>query len=144
LIQIQFNIVCSGKTLAEEAYAMDGAPVLSRWFAAMDGSDPDSVLDLLSDDFRISVVFSKGANGEAADFSGDRAALERYLVQREKGVLVHELIAAFSEGHNEVVLGQTTRGGVFEATFLASVQLDGEGRVRRFFTGRSPGLAFTD
>jgi hypothetical protein len=123
---------------------MDGAPVLTRWFAAMDGPDPDSVLDLVSDDFRISVVFSKAANGEAADFSGDREALERYLVQREKGVLKHELIAAFSEGGNEVVLGQTTRGGVFEATFLASVQLDEEGRVRRFFTGRSPGLSFTD
>ena len=123
---------------------MDGAPVLTRWFAAMDGPDPDSVLGMLADDFRISVVFSKAPNGEATDFSGDRAALERYLVQREKGVLVHELIAAFAEGGNEVVLGQTTRGGVFEATFLASVRLDAEGRVRRFFTGRSPGLTFTD
>jgi hypothetical protein len=121
--------------------AEDGAPVLTRWLAEMDGPTPRKVLEMLADDFRISVVFSTGPGG-ASDFSGDRAALEGYLDQREEGTRRHHIRLATSADRRETVLGDVTRYGTFEAAFLAAVQLDELGRVRRFFTGRSPNIEF--
>jgi hypothetical protein len=65
-------------------------PFLQSWFAIMDSDRPERVLDLITDDFEMSIQFSKG-EGQAAEFLGDRAGLEAYLEQREKSVLVHHL-----------------------------------------------------
>ncbi len=119
-----------------------GAPVLTRWLAEMDGPSPHNVLEMLADDFQISVVFSTEANAAAADFSGDRAALEGYLDQREKGTRRHDIRFASGADGCETVLGDVVRHGVFEATFIAAVQVDDLGRVRRVFMGRSPGVEF--
>jgi hypothetical protein len=120
----------------------EGAPVLAQWLAEMDGPTPRKVLEMLADDFRISVVFSTGANSAATDFSGDRSALEGYLDQREEGVRRHHIRLATAGDRCETALGEVTRYGEFEATFVAAVQLDEMGRVRRFFTGRSPAVEF--
>ncbi|RZK70859.1 MAG: hypothetical protein EOP25_07570, partial [Rhodococcus sp. (in: high G+C Gram-positive bacteria)] len=72
-------------------------PVLVAWFAIMDSDDPDRVLNMITDDFRMSVQFSTGG-GSAAEFVGDRAGLVEYLQQREKSVLVHEVLAGARVG----------------------------------------------
>ena len=51
---------------------MIATPFLERWFEIMDSDQPERVLDLISDDFKMSVQFSKG-EGQAAEFVGDRA-----------------------------------------------------------------------
>lgn len=122
------------------------APLLARWFDLMDGDTPEGVLDLVADDFQISIVFSTGDDATARDFSGGRAALEGYLTQREKGTRVHRLLSVGTApgpgaGEVEFALGEVIRLGEWEATFLASAQLDAGGRVRRMMMGRSPGLA---
>ena len=52
---------------------MSAAPVMTRWFAAMDSETPEAILDMIAPDFRFSIVFSVG-DGKAIDFAGDREA----------------------------------------------------------------------
>jgi ketosteroid isomerase-like protein len=117
---------------------MSAAPFLDRWFEIMDSDDPDRVLGLITDDFVMSVQFSKG-DGQTAEFVGDRAGLEAYLEQREKSVLVHHVTHGARVDGVELVLGRTTRDGAFEASFHASALIDQAGdRCRRMLMSRTP------
>jgi hypothetical protein len=117
-------------------------PFLERWFAIMDSDEPERVLDLITDDFVMSIQFSKG-EGQSAEFLGNRAGLEAYLEQREKSVLVHHLTHGARVDEVELVLGRTTRDGAFEASFNASAMLDeATNRCRRLLIGRTPKLEF--
>ncbi|MET0821865.1 MAG: hypothetical protein ABWY58_12940 [Aeromicrobium sp.] len=121
---------------------MTATPHLDRWFATMDSDDPDGVLDQITDDFVMSIQFSKG-RGQSAEFRGDRAGLVAYLEQREKSVLVHELQSSAAVDDVEMCLGRTTRGGDFEAQFTATAQIDAAtGRLRRLLICRTPEISF--
>lgn len=120
---------------------MSTAPMLERWFRTMDSDQPDNVLRMITDDFVMSVQFSKG-HGQSAEFVGDRAGLVGYLEQREKSVLTHHLLAGSAVDDVELVLGKTTRGDAFEASFNASAQIV-DGRVRRLLICRTPLVNFT-
>jgi len=123
---------------------MTATPFLEAWFTIMDSDEPERVLDLITDDFEMSIQFSKG-EGQAAEFLGDRAGLEAYLEQREKSVLVHHLTHGASVEGVELVLGRTTRDGEFEASFNASALIDAESnRCRRLLIGRTPELEFPE
>lgn len=117
-------------------------PLLTSWFEIMDSSDPDRVLDLITDDFQISILFSRG-EGESAEFYGDRAGLQVYLAQREKSTLVHRVLAGSRVGDTELALGKTTRDGAFEASFNATALLHPESSlVRRMLMCRTPAVEF--
>jgi hypothetical protein len=121
---------------------MTETPFLHNWFAIMDSDQPERVLDLITDDFVMSVQFSKGG-GQAAEFVGDRKGLEAYLEQREKSVLVHHLTEAARVGDVELVLGRTTRDGAFEASFNASALLEpATDKCRRLLICRTPEVEF--
>ncbi len=121
---------------------MTATPFLERWFEIMDSEEPERVLDLITDDFVMSVQFSQGS-GQSAEFVGDRAGLEVYLDQREKSVLVHHVTRGARVGDVELVLGRTTRDGDFEASFNASALLDAAAdRCRRLLICRTPHLRF--
>lgn len=121
---------------------MSTTPFLERWFEIMDSDQPERVLDLITDDFVMSVQFSQGA-GRSAEFVGDRAGLEAYLEQREKSVLVHHVTRGARVGNVELVLGRTTRDGDFEASFNATALLDdASDRCRRLLIGRTPEVEF--
>jgi hypothetical protein len=123
---------------------MGATPFLERWFAIMDSDEPERVLDLIADDFVMSTQFSKGG-GQSAEFVGDRAALELYLEQREKSVLVHHVTHGARVDGVELVLGRTTRDGEFEASFNASAMVDpATDRSRRLLIGRTPELEFPE
>lgn len=121
---------------------MSTTPFLERWFEIMDSDQPERVLDLITDDFVMSVQFSQGA-GRSAEFVGDRAGLEAYLEQREKSALVHHVTRGARVGNVELVLGRTTRDGDFEASFNATALLDdASDRCRRLLIGRTPEVEF--
>jgi len=121
---------------------MTSTPFLQAWFEVMDSDRPERVLDRITDDFEMSIQFSTGA-GQSAEFLGDRAGLVAYLEQREKSVLVHAVTHGARVGDVELVLGRTTRDGVFEASFNASALLDpATDRCRRLLIGRTPRLEF--
>ncbi|WP_034213560.1 hypothetical protein [Actinoplanes subtropicus] len=117
------------------------APALVRWFEIMDSEAPDGILDRLAEDFQFAIVFSMGDAG-SSDFAGGRAAMEGYLAQRERGTRAHRLLAVSAAGDTEFALGEVIRLGQWEASFVASALLDGQGRVRRLIIGRAPGVAF--
>ena len=118
-------------------------PLLRDWFEIMDSTTPERVLDMITDDFRLSILFSTG--DRAAEFDGDRAGLEVYLAQREVSVLTHHILQGAHVDGTELVLGETRRDGAFEASFNASAQLTADGtRVRRLLICRSPEVRFTD
>jgi hypothetical protein len=119
---------------------MREAEFLAAWFAIMDSDTPERVLDLITDDFEMSVQFSKG-EGLSAEFVGDRAGLVAYLEQREKSVLVHHSVQSARIDDVELMLGRTTRDGEFEAMFNASALLE-DGKCRRLLIGRSPEIEF--
>lgn len=118
-------------------------PLLHAWFDIMDSDDPDRVLDRITDDFQLSIQFSK--DDSAAEFHGDRDGLIVYLAQREKSVLTHHILSGASVDGTELCLGETRRDGEFEASFNASAQLTPEGDcVRRLLICRTPAVRFTD
>ncbi|WP_340539927.1 hypothetical protein [Nocardioides sp. GXZ039] len=122
----------------------DATPLLRDWFEIMDSTTPERVLDMITDDFALSILFSKGAD-QAAEFTGDRAGLVVYLEQREVSVLTHHILDGARVDQTELVLGETRRDGSFEASFNASAQLDAEtGKVRRLLICRTPQVRFTD
>ncbi|MFF2426728.1 hypothetical protein [Streptomyces mirabilis] len=118
------------------------ASFLTTWFAILDSADADRILDMISEDFSFSILFSTGGDG-ATDFHGGRPELEGYLDQREVGVRTHHVLAASTVGGDELFLGEVRRLGELEASFVASARLDGSGRVRRLLIGRSPAVLFT-
>ncbi|WP_230930740.1 hypothetical protein [Dietzia aurantiaca] len=108
----------------------------------MDSDDPDRVLNHITDDFELSILFSKGES--AAEFHGNRAGLVVYLEQREKSVLTHHILSGARVGDTELCLGETRRDGEFEASFNASAELDLQDRVRRLLICRTPKIRFTE
>lgn len=131
------------------------APFLSAWFEIMDSDTPSRILDLISEDFTFSILFSTGADpaGDAAgdpagnttpatDFTGGRAAMEHYLDQREKGTLTHHQLATAASADEEFFLGEVRRGGVPAASFVAVGRVGPAGTLRHLLIGRSPGVRF--
>jgi hypothetical protein len=117
------------------------APFLTAWFEIMDSDEPTRILDLISDDFTFSILFSTGG-GTATDFAGGRPVLEHYLEQREKGVLTHHLVTASTSGRDELFLGEVRRAGAPVASFVAAGRLGASGRLERLLIGRSPAVLF--
>jgi hypothetical protein len=118
-------------------------PFMVTWFEIMDSTAPERVLDLITDDFQISILFAT-ADG-AAEFKGDRAGLETYLAQREVSVLTHHVLVGQTIDDTEVLMGETRRDGDFEASFNTTVTLDpASGRARRMLICRTPQVRFTD
>jgi hypothetical protein len=120
------------------------APLLTKWFDQMDGDTPEQVLDYITDDFHMSVVFSTGEGGTAADFSGDREALIGYLDQRLKSVRTHHILSAAKADKDELVVGEVRQRGVYEASFVAAARVEPDGRASRLLIGRAPGTVFGD
>lgn len=118
------------------------APFLTQWFSHMDSDAPERVLDLIGDDFQLSVLFSGGAEGPVTDFSGDRQALVGYLEQRLKNTRTHHVLNATRSGDDEMVIGEVRQQGEFEASFSAVARLGPEGKARRLLMGRTPGVRF--
>src|SRR5215203_1555783 len=107
----------------------------------LDSDEPSRILDLISDDFSLSIVFSTG-DDNATDFSGGRDALVGYLEQREQGTRTHHLLSAATVGRDELFLGEVRREGVPEASFVAAGRLNGEGRLERLLIGRTSRMRF--
>ncbi|MFC8259608.1 hypothetical protein ACFUNF_18665 [Streptomyces sp. NPDC057291] len=117
------------------------APFLTAWFEILDSDEPSRILDLISDDFSLSILFSTG-DGNATDFAGDRAALVGYLEQRERGTRTHHLLSATTLGQDELFLGEVRRAGVPEASFVAAGRVNAKGRLQRLLIGRSSEIRF--
>jgi hypothetical protein len=118
-----------------------GVGFFRRYFELLDGPTPQRAVDMLSDDFRFSIVFSRGPD-DVTDFSGAHADFQGYMEQRAAGAFTHHVLAESTVGDIEFVLGEVRRGDEVLATFVCAGRLDESGRMFRYITGRSPGVTF--
>jgi hypothetical protein len=114
-----------------------------RYFAALDGPDPHSSLELVADDVEFSIQWAPGADRSSRQFVGGLGELRAFIDAGDMSDWAHHVLSSGTAGDVEFALGETRRdSGERIGTFLAVAQLDGEGRMVRYMVARSPAIAF--
>ena len=114
-----------------------------RYFAALDGPDPQSSLALVAEDVEFTIQWARGADGASRQFVGGRAELRAFIDAGDTRGWAHHVLFSGGGDGVEFALGETRRdGGERIGTFLAAAQLDGDGRMLRYMVARSPAIAF--
>jgi hypothetical protein len=118
-----------------------GAGVLERYFAALDGPHPTSVLELVSDDLRFAILYSTDTTDASKQFLGGARELVDYLAARDPQGATHHIVSISVVGDVEHVLGEARYpDGTVAAAFVAAGQIGPDGKLLRYITARSPGL----
>jgi len=114
-----------------------------RYFAALDGPDPYSSLDMVAEDVEFAIEWATGSDRKSHQIAGGRGELRAFIDAGDRGAWVHHVLRSAGDDRTEFVLGETRDdGGARIATFVAVAELDAAGRMRRYFVGRSPAIAF--
>ena len=114
-----------------------------RYFAALDGPDPHSSLELVAEDVEFTIQWARGSDGGSRQLVGGRAELRAFIDAGDMSDWAHHVLLARAGDGVEFVLGETRRdGGERIGTFLAVAQLDEDGRMVRYMVARSPAIAF--
>jgi hypothetical protein len=118
-------------------------PVLVEYFDRLDGSRPQTVLELLAPNFRFATIW--GEHDVARPSSGGIAELEAYFATRDAtGQRHHVLHGASYQDSVEIAAGYTTRDGTPLASFLTWVSLDASGRIQRLMSARTTALSMLE
>ncbi len=103
----------------------------------------ERVLELLAPDFRFATIW--GEEDFARPSSGGFAELEAYFASRDAtGQRHHLLHGTSSEDGVEVAVGYTTKHGTPLASFLVTLRVDANGRIRRFMSARTTAFSMFD
>jgi hypothetical protein len=114
-----------------------------RYFAALDGPDPHSSLELVAESVSFTIQWADGADATSRQFVGGREELRRFIDAGDTRGWAHHILFGDSAGEVEFALGETRReNGERIGTFLAVAQLDDEGRMVKYMVARSPAIAF--
>ena len=115
-----------------------------RYFAALDGPDPYSSLDLVADEVTFTIQWANGTDGASRQFVGGLEELRRFIAGGDTRGWAHHILYGGAMADVEFALGETRRDADGEriGTFLAVAQLDDEGRMVRYMVARSPAVAF--
>jgi hypothetical protein len=114
-----------------------------RYFAALDGPDPHSSLELVAEDVEFCIQWARGSDRESRQFVGGRAELRAFIDAGDMTDWGHHVLFSGSAGDVEFALGETRYdSGERIGTFLAVAQVDRDGRMSRYMVARSPALAF--
>jgi hypothetical protein len=114
-----------------------------RYFAALDGPDPYSSLELVSEDVEFTIQWASGTGGSSRQFVGGHQELRGFIDLGDMTGWAHYVLFSGSTGDVEFALGETRYdNGERIGTFLAVAQLDGEGRMARYMVARSPAIEF--
>jgi hypothetical protein len=121
------------------------APFFERYFAALDGPDPTSVLDMVSEDLRFAALFSTDASSANRQFLGGPKELASYIEQRGAPGWRHHIIGGAVNGDVELAWGETRYpDGSLAATFVGAARLADDGKLERLITGRTPAIRFPE
>jgi len=124
---------------------MSSDAFFARYFEALDGPDPHSALELVSGDLEFVILFSTGTDSRSRQFLGGVEELRAFTDAGDMENWAHHILSSSRVGDIEFVLGETrTDAGEVLGTFMCAAQLDDDGRMRRYFVGRSPGVRFGD
>jgi ketosteroid isomerase-like protein len=114
-----------------------------RYFAALDGPDPHSSLQLVADDAEFTIQWADGADADSRQFVGGREDLRRFIDAGDMRDWAHHVLSGGTAGDVEFALGETRYDdGTRIGTFLAVAQLDADGRMVKYMVARSPAIAF--
>jgi hypothetical protein len=114
-----------------------------RYFAALDGPDPYSSLDMVAEDLEFAIEWATGTDRKCRQIGGGRSELRAFIDAGDRGAWVHHVLRSAGDDRAEFALGETRDGsGARIATFVAVAELDADGRMRRYLVGRSPAIAF--
>jgi hypothetical protein len=122
---------------------MVSAGFFDLYFEALDGDDPLSALEQVSDDLEFALLFSTKCDERSRQFRGGPAELRTFTEAGDMSDWAHYVLARTAVDGVEVVLGETRRDdGTHLGTFVSAARLDGEGRMTRYLTARSPAVRF--
>ena len=114
-----------------------------RYFAALDGPDPHSSLELVAENVEFSIQWARGTDRASRQLLGGRAELRAFIDAGDMSDWAHHLLHGGRAGDVEFALGETRYdNGERIGTFLAVAQLDAEGRMVRYMVARSPAIGF--
>ncbi|HVW47162.1 MAG TPA: hypothetical protein VHA76_08915 [Solirubrobacterales bacterium] len=122
----------------------DPTGFFAAYFAALDGDEPLSALEMVADDADFAILFAADEGRKAGHFRGGPDELRKFTLAGDMEGWAHYILAASRTGDVELVLGETrTDAGEFIGSFVCVVELDAEGRMKRYLTGRSPAIRFS-
>jgi hypothetical protein len=109
-----------------------------QYFAALDGPDPFSSLDFVAEDLRFVIHWSN--DGQIAEFTGGREDLRRFIEAGDDWrEWRHHIFWSARDGDSEFAAGETRyEDGRRIGTYMVFAQLDGDGRMVRYFAARTP------
>ena len=119
-----------------------------RYFAALDGPDPYSSLDMVAEDAEFAIEWATGTDRKSHQITGGRGELRAFIDAGDRGAWAHHVLRSAGDGRagdgrTEFALGETRDdAGARIATFVAVAELDADGRMRRYLVGRSPAISF--
>jgi hypothetical protein len=114
-----------------------------RYFAALDGPDPHSSLELVADNVEFSIQWARGSDRDSRQLVGGRAELRAFIDAGDMSGWAHHVLVSGGGGDVEFALGETRyESGERIGTFLAVAELDADGRMVRYMVARSPAIAF--
>jgi len=115
----------------------------ARYFAALDGEEPLSAMEMVAEDAEFALLWAPDEERKAAHFLGGLPELTKFTEAGDTDGWGHRILASARIGDVELVLGETrTDNGEFIGTFVTAVELDADGRMKRYLVGRSPGIRF--
>ena len=115
-----------------------------RYFERLDGDDPHSALELVSDDCEFSIQWADGADRKSRQFLGGVEELRGFTDAGDTTGWAHHVVRSGTDGDVEFALGETRWDATGEriGTFLCVAQLDADGRMSRYMVARTPALEF--
>src|SRR5947208_15145079 len=114
-----------------------------RYFAALDGPDPHSSLELVADDVEFAIEWAAGGDRRSTQIVGGLAELRAFIDAGDMSDWAHHVLQAAQNGATAFALGETRYdSGARIGTFLAAAELDADGRMRRYLVARTPAITF--
>jgi hypothetical protein len=115
----------------------------ARYFAALDGPDPYSSLDMVADDLEFAIEWAPAADRKSYQIRGGLAELRAFIDAGQRGEWAHHILRSATGEQTEFALGETRRpDGERVATFVAVAEFGDDGRMRRYFVARTPAIVF--
>ena len=109
-----------------------------RYFAALDGPEPYSSLELVADDIEFAIEWAAGEDRKASQLRGGKAELRAFIDAGDMDGWAHYVVWSARDGDTEFALGETRwDDGRFIGTFLAVAHLDADERMTRYMVARS-------
>ena len=115
-----------------------------RFFAALDGEDPGSSMELVADDLEFSILWAPDEGARSRQFIGGPDELRGFTAAGDTSGWAHHILHVSRSGTTEIVFGETRwDDGRHIGTFVGAAELDERGRMRRYLIGRSPAVQFS-